>query len=60
MDQNKQEPALETAAGTAVVFLIVLVSALLMMRYDGPSWLADWMRSNARESVVANPPIPPL
>jgi hypothetical protein len=60
MDQNQQKPRPETAVGTAVVFIIVLISALLMMRFDSSGCHADWTCGKARDPGLATLPVSPL
>ena len=60
MDQNPHQPSSDKDFGITIVFLIVLVAALLMMRYDQTSWLSKMLQGNTQMERSVADPVPPV
>lgn len=60
MDQHPQHPSSDKDLGITIVFLIVLVAALLEMRYDNSRWLSNLLQGNTQveRPVTDAVPIP--
>ena len=59
MDQHQHQPSSDKDFGITAVFLIILVAALLMMRYDNTSLLSRMLQGNTQMEHSVADPIPP-
>lgn len=57
MDHKPHQQPSDRDLGITIVFVIVLISALLLARYDTFGWLPNLLESDAQQ--VERAPIPP-